>query len=208
MILDASGRPAQTPTRAPERGAARAALAEAERVAESEAGSESVALGMARDLRLAAMVSGLFSGLLTGPDGAGILDGVLSDSEVADSLRVVAATVRALADQLGPPDGAQGSPERRRASVLDLVASLVDRAAGRPQRPAPTGARALRAASVLWTTLARGLLGAVVGRPGAPPQIVAELVWLSTEAQLLAAAQLDEPAVGSGPRAAPALVVG
>jgi hypothetical protein len=56
---------------------------------------------------------------------------------------------------------------------------------------APIAARRVSTALLLWTTLARSLLSAFLTTPGAPPQIVAELVWLASEAQVLAANQIS-----------------
>jgi hypothetical protein len=73
--------------------------------------------------------------------------------------------------------GAEGMAPVHVAPLANLTASIA--------------ARRVSTALLLWTTLARSLLSAFLTTPGAPPQIVAELVWLASEAQVLAANQIS-----------------
>lgn len=220
MLLDASGRPAGAGTKtseadgggggalplSPQPGTALAFFAAAQANLARELKSGSVPFGQTHEKHLADMVAGLWATMLAAPGRDGraysILGSDVSDAHALSCLQLVAASLRALADQLGPKRPAEGlgvggvgndgpgAQERQRARILEAVAL-----AGDPLRvweddadPGDTRARAL----LLWTTLARSLLGAVVSQPQSPPpQIVAELVWLTTEAQLLAAAPFD-----------------
>ena len=179
--------------------------------------SGEVPFGDTHDYTVAQMVADLWSSLLTalGPGGAAAsLLPDLSEADALQSLRLVAALMREAAEVVSKSAWAGGSqpgaPERQRARVLEIVADLGAEGmvpvhvAPLADLTAPIASRRVSVALLLWTTLARSLLSAFLTQPGAPPQIVAELVWLASEAQVLAANQIpgDERQAEQAERAA------
>ena len=163
--------------------------------------SGEVPFGDTHDYTVAQMVADLWSSLLTalGPGGAAAsLLPDLSEADALQSLRLVAALMREAAEAISKNGSQRGAPERQRARVLEIVADLGAEGMAPvhvvtlADLTAPIAARRISATLLLWTTLARSLLSAFLTTPGAPPQIVAELVWLASEAQVLAAAPFDD----------------
>lgn len=185
MILGPTGKPIPHTTTgsSPDelaRGGPAAFFQRVKQAAEAGLGRPDVPFGERAALMPVAGVSGLYAAILGA--GGDVLRGQVHAEDAGAACRLVARShLRALKGEPLPPQAKEAVAQRM--AVLDRIASL----AGAPWETPITGLAEARARAIaLWALLAREVVSAIAAHGAPPPQVLGELVWLTTEAAMLA----------------------